>query len=91
MIRHTYMKEVCARITWAIVDNRRLFFGCNPVASDFAARSIFTFLVSYLEGVTDAVWISNTIQWATFPCKWLSLSTLDPPYSVPPVGPPPTH
>jgi hypothetical protein len=37
-MRHTYMKEVCARITWAIVDNGRSFFGCNPLASDFCSR-----------------------------------------------------
>ncbi len=90
-IRHAYTKEVCARITWAIVDDGRLFFGRNPVASDFAAGLIFTFSVSYLEGVTDAVRNANPIHWATFPRDWLSLSTLDPPYSVPPAGSPPTH
>ena len=26
-IRHAYTKKVCARITWAIVDNGRSFFG----------------------------------------------------------------
>jgi hypothetical protein len=72
---------VCAHITWAIVDNGQLFFGHNPM----------DFLVSYLEGVTDAIQNANPIQGATFPRKWLSLSTLDPPYSVPPVGSPPTH
>jgi hypothetical protein len=29
-IWHAYTKEVCARITWAIVDNGRSFFGQNP-------------------------------------------------------------
>jgi hypothetical protein len=90
-IRHAYTKEVCARVMWAIIDDGRSFFGRNPMASDFAAGLIFTFLVSYLEGVTDAVWNANSIQRATFPCVWLSHSTLDPPYSVPPVGSPPTH
>jgi hypothetical protein len=66
-IRHAYTKEVCVCITWAIVDDGRSFFGCNPVASDFAARLIFTFLVSYLEGVTDTIRNANPIQRATFP------------------------
>jgi hypothetical protein len=26
-IREAYMKEICARITWAIIDNGRSFFG----------------------------------------------------------------
>jgi hypothetical protein len=76
---------------WAIIDDGRLFFGHNPVASDFAVGLIFTFLVSYLEGITDAIRNANPIQRETFPYEWLSLSTLDPPYSVPPVGSPPTH
>ncbi len=90
-IWHAYTKEVCACIMWAIVDNGWSFFGRNPMASDFAAGLIFTFLVSYLEGVTDAVQNANPIQRATFLREWLSLSTLDPPYSVLPVGSPPTH
>jgi hypothetical protein len=90
-IWHTYTKEVCARITWAIVDVGWSFFGRNPMASDFAVGLIFPFSVSYLEGVMDAIRNANPIQRATFPCKWLSLSTSDPPYSVPPVGPPPTY
>ncbi len=90
-IWHAYTKEVCARIIWTIVDNGRSFFGHNPMASDFAVRLIFTFLVSYLEGVTDTVRNANPIQRATFPREWQSLSTLDPPYSMPPVGSPPTN
>jgi hypothetical protein len=90
-IWHTYTKEVCACITWAILDDGRSFFGHNPMASDFAAGSIFTFLESYLEGVMDTVRNANHIQRATFPCEWLSLSTLYPPYSVPLVGSPSTH
>jgi hypothetical protein len=88
---HAYTKEVCACIMWAIVDNGWLFFGRNPMASDFAAGLIFTFSASQLEGVTDAVRNANPIQQATFPHKRLSLSSLDPPYSIPPVGSPPTH
>jgi hypothetical protein len=90
-IWHAYTKEVCACITWAIVDDGQSFFGCNPVASDFAAGTIFNFLVSYLEGITDAVRNANPIQRATFSYKWLSLSIADSPYSVPPAGTPPTH
>jgi hypothetical protein len=66
--------------------------GITLWASDFAAGSIFNFLVSYLEeGITDAVRNANHIQRATFPCEWLSLSTLDSLYSMPPAGTPPTH
>ena len=80
-IWHAYTKELCACITWATVDDRRSFIGRNPVASDFAAGSIFDFLVSYLKGVMDAVRNANPIQRATFPHKWLSLSILDFPYT----------
>ncbi len=90
-IRHAYTKEVCARIMWAILDDGWLFFGCNPMASDFAAGLIFTFLALYLEGFMDAIRNANPIQRATFPREWLSLSTSDSPYSMPPVGPPLTH
>jgi hypothetical protein len=90
-IWHACSKEVCACITWAIVEDRQWFFGHNPMASDFAVGLIFPLLVLYLEGVMYTVWNANPIQRATFPCEWLSLSTLDPPCSVPPVGPPPTH
>jgi hypothetical protein len=86
----TYTKEVCARITW-VVDNRRTFFGQNPMVSDFAARTTFKFLVSYLEGITGAVCNANPIQQATFPHKWLSQSLADFLYGVPSAGPPPTH
>ena len=42
-IRHAYTREVCARITWAIINEGRLFFGCNPVALDFAPGRRFVF------------------------------------------------
>jgi hypothetical protein len=90
-IRHTYTKEVCASIMRAILDEGRSFFGQNPMASDFAVGTSFNFLVSYHEGVTDAIHNANPIQWATFSRKWLFLSIADSPYSVPPAGPPPTH
>jgi hypothetical protein len=47
-IRNAYTKKVCARITWAIIDDGRSFFGRNPVASDFAPGSNFQFSTSYL-------------------------------------------
>jgi hypothetical protein len=75
-------------MTWAIVDNGWSFFG---LASDFAVGLIFNFLVSYLEGITDAILNANPIQRATFPREWLSLSTSDSSYSVPPAGTPPIH
>ena len=51
-IRNAYTREVCARITWAIVDEGRSFFGRNPVASDFAPGTMFTFSTCLLEGIT---------------------------------------
>jgi hypothetical protein len=90
-IWHTYTKEVCACITWAIIDDGWSFFGRNPVAFDFAAGSIFIFLVSYLEGVMDAVRNANPIQRVSFPHEWLSPSPLDPLYSVLLVDLPPNH
>jgi hypothetical protein len=35
-IWEAYTKKVCARITWAVMDDGRSFFGQNPVASDLA-------------------------------------------------------
>jgi hypothetical protein len=61
-IRNAYTKEVCARITWAIIDDGRSFFGRNPVASDFAPGSNFQFSTSYLEGITDAIQNAIPIQ-----------------------------
>ncbi len=42
-IRAVYTKEICARITWAIIDDGQSFFGQNPVASDFARAQCFSF------------------------------------------------
>jgi hypothetical protein len=42
-IQHAYTKEVCACIRWAIVNDRRSFFGRNPVAFHFAAGLMFIF------------------------------------------------
>jgi hypothetical protein len=66
------MKEVCARITWAVIDDGRSFFGWNPVSLDFAPGAQFYFLTSFLKGITDAVRNTLIIQWARFPCEWLS-------------------
>jgi hypothetical protein len=35
-IQNAYTRGICARITWAIVDEGPSFFGRNPVALDFA-------------------------------------------------------
>jgi hypothetical protein len=69
-IRNAYMREVCARITWAIVDEGRSFFGRNPVASDFAPGTMFTFSTCLLEGITDSVRNAIPIQRAMFPREW---------------------
>ncbi len=54
-IRTTYTKEMCARITWAIIDDGRSFFGRNLVASDFAPGTTFQFSTSHLESIMDLV------------------------------------
>jgi hypothetical protein len=58
-IRNAYTREVCARITWAIIDKGQLFFGWNPMALDFAPGSTFHFSTSHLEGITDSVRNAN--------------------------------
>jgi hypothetical protein len=70
-IRTAYTKEVCTRITWAIIDDGRLFFGCNPVASDFASGTNFQFSTSHLESIMDSVQNAIPIQRAMFPREWI--------------------
>jgi hypothetical protein len=48
-IRTAYTKEVCARITWAIINDGCSFFGHNPVASNFASGTNFQFSTPHLE------------------------------------------
>jgi hypothetical protein len=91
-IRNTYTREICARITWAIVDEGRSFFGQNPVASDFAPGTMFNFSTCLLEGITDSVCNAIPIQQAMFPREWMApMKAPDATFSrPPPPGPPPT-
>jgi hypothetical protein len=81
---------------WAIVDEGRLFFRRNPVASVFAPGTMFTFSTCLLEGITDSVRNAIPIQRAMFPREWMArLKSPDalyggPKYGGPPPGPPPT-
>ncbi len=89
-IRNAYTREICARITWAIVDEGRLFFGRNPVASDFAPGTMFNFSTCLLEGITDSVRNAILIQRTMFPREWMaSLKAPDALYGSPPPGLPP--
>jgi hypothetical protein len=95
-IQEAYTKEVCTRITWAIVDDGQYFFGQHPVASDFALGAQFHFSSSFLKGITDAVRNALVIQWTTFPREWLSPAAPEHTYGTihtpaPPSGLPPTH
>jgi hypothetical protein len=45
-IRDAHTKEICARITWAIIDDGQSFFGKNPVLTDFTPRTQFQFSAS---------------------------------------------
>jgi len=69
-IRDAYTKEICARITWAIIDDGRSFFGRNPVSTDFTPGIQFQFSVSCLGSITDAVRNAQPVQRATFPKQW---------------------
>ena len=66
-IQNVYTREICARITWAIVNEGRSFFGQNPIASDFAPGTNFNFSTCLLEGITDSVRNAIPIQRAIFP------------------------
>jgi hypothetical protein len=74
MIRDAYTKEICARITWAIIDDGKSFFGQNTVALDFAPGTTFQFAVPCLESITDAVHKALPIQHATFSKQWTTLA-----------------
>jgi hypothetical protein len=90
-IRNAYTREICARITWAIVDEGRSFFGRNPVALDFAPGTMFNFSTCLLEGITDSVCNAIPIQRAMFSRVWMApLKALDALYGRPPPGLPPT-
>jgi hypothetical protein len=47
-VRDAYTKEICARITWAIIDDGQSFFGGNLVSTDFTLGTQFQFSVSCL-------------------------------------------
>jgi hypothetical protein len=66
-IQDDYTMEISARITCAIIDNGRSFFGQNPVALDFARGNNYQFSISCLKSITDAVRNALPIQRATFP------------------------
>jgi hypothetical protein len=96
-IQNACTREVCTRITWAIVDEGRSFFGRNPVASDFAPGTMFMFSTCLLEGITDSVRKAIPIQRALFPREWMTpQKSPDAQYGrplyggLPPAGPPPT-
>jgi hypothetical protein len=97
MIQSAYTPEICVRITWAIIDDGRSFFGCNPVSTNFAPGKHYKFSVSCLESITDVVRNALSITQAMFPREWMS--TVPPaPHPTPqnwgkpiPTAPPPRH
>ncbi len=91
-IRNGYTREVCARITWAIIDEGRSFFGHNPMASDFTPGTTFVFTACLLEGITDSVRKAIPIQRAMFPREWMvPPKAADAQFGRPPPGLPPTQ
>ena len=91
-IHNAYTREVCARITWAIIDEGCSFFGCNPMASDFAPGTTFIFSACLLEVITDSVRNATPIQRAMFPQEWMvPQKAADTQFGRPPLGPPPTQ
>ena len=90
-IRNAYARKICAWITWAIVDEGRLFFRQNPIASNFAPGTMFNFSTCLLEGITDPVRNAIPIQWVMFPREWMApLKAPDAMYGRPPPGLPPS-
>ena len=84
-ICNAYTREVCALITWAIVDEGHSFFGCNPVALDFTPGMTFVFSTCLLEGITDSVRNVILIQRAMFPHEWMvPLKAADAQFGRPP-------
>jgi hypothetical protein len=75
-IQDAYTKEICARITWAIINDRRSFFGRNPIALDFAPGHHYQFSISCLKSITER-YATHPIQRANFPKQWITMSVLD--------------
>ena len=78
-IQDAYNREICAQITWAIIDDGRSFFGRNPVSTDFTPGTQFQFSVSCLDSITDAVRNALPVQRATFPKQWTTQVIQEPP------------
>ena len=90
-IRSAYTREICTRITWAIVNEGRSFSGQNSVASDFAPGTMFNSSTCLLEGIMDSVRNAIPIQRAMFPREWMApLKAPDALYGRPLPESPPT-
>ncbi len=71
-IRDVYTKEVCARITWAIIDDGRSYFGRTCVAADFAQGASYQFSVSCIDAITNEVRHGLSVIRANFPVQWIT-------------------
>ena len=71
-IREAYTKEVCARITWAIINDGRSYFGRTCVATDFAQGEDYRFSVSCIDAITNEVRHGLSVIRANFPVQWIT-------------------
>ena len=78
-IHDAYTMKICARITWAIIDDGWSFFGKSPVSSDFSPGTPFQFSISCLDSITDAVRNALPVQRATFLKHWTTPVQQEPP------------
>lgn len=71
-IKLHFTAEHCRRITWAIFDNGRSYFGNVKTTLDFANGVSPKFLQSYLVDILRNVRYGIMVERANFPKEWLS-------------------
>ena len=64
--------EICCRISWAIIDNGRLFSNTVLTQQDFDGRGALSFPKLILAGVLENIRFCNPIQRGKFPAEWLA-------------------
>ena len=66
-----FSAEICRWVSWAIIDNGRLFFNTVLTQQDFDGHGALSFPQSFLAGVLENVFFCNPIQREKFPAEWL--------------------
>jgi hypothetical protein len=70
-LRTKFTPEIVRRITWAIIDDGRLFFNTVLTQQNFDGWGEIMFPQSFLSGVLENIRFCNPIQRGNFPHKWL--------------------